>query len=70
MRTSNGLSKDRSMTVYGILGVNVLINVPSAIPLIGGLVSFLLQIAYFCAPAIRYQQLKSTKPAAKAAAKA
>lgn len=65
MRRSNELSRNRSMSVYGIIGVDILINIPSVIPILGQLVTFLLQIAYFCAPAIRYQQLtRSLKPAA------
>jgi hypothetical protein len=64
MRKSNELSKNRSMTVYGVLGVDILINIPSAIPVVGSVITFALQIAYFCAPAIRYQELKA-KPAAR-----
>ncbi len=70
MRKSNELSRNRSMSVYGILGVNILINIPSVIPLVGGIISFVLQVVYFCAPAIRYQQLKSSKAAPAATAKA
>ncbi len=67
MRTSNKLSKGRSMAVFGIIGVDILIGLPNVIPVIGGIITFVLQIAYFCAPAIRYQQLKALKPVAKAA---
>ncbi len=64
MRASNQLSKGRAMTVFGILGVDILIGFPSFIPFIGSFITFVLQIAYFCAPAIRYDQLKALKPAA------
>lgn len=64
MRASNELSRGRSMAVFGILGVDILIGIPSFIPIIGQIITFLLQIGYFCAPAIRYQQLKGLKPAA------
>jgi hypothetical protein len=67
MRKSNELSRDRSMTVYGLLGVDIVINIPSVIPVIGQVITFVLQIAYFCAPAIRYQQLKKLKPVQPAA---
>lgn len=70
MSKSNALSRNRSMTVYGLLGVDIVINIPSAIPIIGQVITFVLQIAYFCAPAIRYQQLKALKPVAKAATSA
>lgn len=69
MRTSSALSKGRSMAVFGIIGVDILIGLPSAIPFIGSIITFALQIAYFCAPAIRYEQLKALKPVAKPAAK-
>jgi hypothetical protein len=65
MKKSSELSHDRSMTVYGVIGVDILTNIPSVIPFIGQFISFLLQVSYFCAPAIRYQQLKA-KPAVKA----
>lgn len=63
MRTSNELSAGRSMSIFGIIGVYILIGIPSFIPFIGSLITFLLQIAYYCAPAIRYQQLKALKSA-------
>lgn len=65
MRYSNELSKGRGMSVWGVIGVYILIAIPSFVPLIGSVVTFLLQIAYYCAPAIRYEQLKALKPAAK-----
>lgn len=64
MKRSNELSKGRSMAIFGIVGVDILISLPNVIPVIGGLITFVLQIAYFCAPAIRYDQLKALKPAA------
>ena len=48
------------MAVFGIIGVDILISLANVIPIIGGLITFLLQIVYFCAPAIRYEQLKAT----------
>ena len=67
MRTSNELSRGRSMAIFGIIGVEILIEIPSFIPVIGSIITFLLQIAYFCAPAIRYDQLRALKPIAKKA---
>jgi hypothetical protein len=64
MRASNELSRGRSMAIFGIIGVDILISLPNFIPLIGGIVTAALQIAYFCAPAIRYEQLKALRPVA------
>ena len=64
MKRSNQLSKDRSMTVYSVLGVEVLISIVGSIlrviPVLGQVATLLFQVTYFCAPAIRYQQLKAT----------
>lgn len=62
MRASNELSKGRAMAVFGVIGVDILIGIPSAIPVVGSFITFILQIGYFCAPAIRYEQLKGLKP--------
>ena len=67
MHASNKLSKGRSGSVFGIIGVDILISLANIIPVIGGIITFALQIAYFCAPAIRYEQLKALKPIAKPA---
>lgn len=64
MRVSSRLSKGRSMAVFGIFGVDLLIALPNLIPVIGGVITFALQMAYFCAPAIRYDQLRALKPVA------
>lgn len=64
MKRSNQLSSGRAMSIFGIIGVDILISLANVVPLIGGIITFLLQIIYFCAPAIRYEQLKSLKPAA------
>lgn len=63
MRASNKLSRGRAMSIFGILGVNILIGLPSFIPIVGSAITFVLQIAYFVAPAIRYDQLKTLQPA-------
>ena len=52
------------MSIFGIIGIDILISLPNVIPVVGGLITFVLQIAYFCAPAIRYDQLKALKPVA------
>ncbi|HVX48423.1 MAG TPA: hypothetical protein VHA05_03645 [Candidatus Saccharimonadales bacterium] len=65
MRFSNELSKGRAMSVWGVIGVYVLIAIPSFVPIIGSIITFLLQIAYYCASAIRFEQLKALRPAAQ-----
>lgn len=62
MRASSKLSEGRSMAIFGIIGVDILIGLPNIIPVIGGFITFVLQIVYLCAPAIRYDQLQALKP--------
>ncbi|HVC36134.1 MAG TPA: YciC family protein [Candidatus Dormibacteraeota bacterium] len=57
MRQSAALSKQHSQGLWGLLGVQVLIGLPSIVPLIGSLVSLVLGIPYYCAPAVRYVQI-------------
>jgi hypothetical protein len=59
MRASAEASKKYSGAVWGILGVEVLISIANSIPFIGSIVGFVLNIAYYCAPAIRYEQIKA-----------
>jgi uncharacterized membrane protein len=58
MRLSSELSARNTSSVWGVIGVIVLIALIGAIPFIGGLVSFILGSLYSVAPAIRYEQLK------------
>ncbi len=62
MRVSSKLSRGRPALIFGVLGVDILIVIPNFIPFIGSFITFVLQIAYFCAPAIRYDQLRALKP--------
>jgi hypothetical protein len=62
MKASNQLSRGRAMSIFGIIGVDILIGLPSVIPVVGSFITFFLQITYFCAPAVRYDQLKKLKP--------
>jgi len=52
------LTRDHRGSVWGILGVMILIGLFNIIPILGGLVSFALGGLYSVAPALRYQQLK------------
>jgi len=65
LKTSSGLVKGRAMAVWGLVGVSILINLPSFIPIIGSIVALVLTLMYFCAPALRYDQLKALGPQAK-----
>lgn len=57
MKQSAALTKPYSSKVWGIVGVNILISLPSFIPIIGTIISSVLQLLYSFAPAIRYIQL-------------
>lgn len=58
MDQSAKLSLINTRSVWGIIGVMILISFISILPLIGGLLSFVLGMLYAVAPALRYQQLK------------
>jgi len=58
MKQSAALSKPYSGSIWGIIGVIVLLSLPSIIPVIGWAVSFVLMLLYSVAPALRYQELK------------
>ena len=45
-------------SIWGIFGVMFIISLIGAVPLIGGLASFIAGALYSIAPALRYQQLK------------
>jgi len=58
METSAALSKRNTGSVWGVIGVMLLISLIGIIPIIGGLISFAIGCLYSVAPALRYQQLK------------
>jgi uncharacterized membrane protein len=58
MKQSAALSKQHSGAVWGVIGVMFLISLPSVIPFIGWVISFILTLLYSVAPALRYQELK------------
>lgn len=59
MKISAEQSKRFSPAIWGLIGVEFLCTVIGLIPLIGWLVSAALSIIYYCAPAVRYTQIKS-----------
>jgi len=58
MNISADLSKRNTGSVWGVVGVMFLIGMLNIIPIIGGLLSFVVGGLYSVAPALRYQQLK------------
>jgi hypothetical protein len=58
MRESNRISSKNPGSVWGVIGVMLLIGLINIVPYIGGLISFALGSLYSVAPALRYQQLK------------
>lgn len=63
MRQSAALSKPYSWSIWGIIGVSILISIPSFIPFVGQIISFVLNILYSVAPALRYEELKKLSKA-------
>jgi len=58
MKRSANDSKEFSYAIWGIIGVMILIEVLGIIPILGAIAGAILQILYYCAPAIRYFQIK------------
>lgn len=58
LRHSSAVSQINKGAVWGVIGVQVLLGFIGIIPLIGQIVSGVLNVAYYIAPAIRYEQLK------------
>jgi len=72
MRASAAESKQFSGAIWGLIGVEILISLASAVIsiLLGPLsaVGFLVYYTYYCAPAIRYLEIKrASKPSSAAA---
>lgn len=58
MRQSAALSKPYSGSIWGVIGVSVLVSLPGIIPIIGSFISLVLGVLYSVAPALRYEELK------------
>lgn len=52
------MTKGYAWPIYSIILFSVLLSLPSILPIAGGLISFILGVAYAAAPAIRYQEIK------------
>ncbi len=44
--------------VWGLMGVTFLIQLVSVVPIIGAIANLVGSVAYYCAPAVRYQQIQ------------
>lgn len=62
MKRSAETSKQYGGAIWGLIGVETLIALVGVIPLVGWLANWAGAIAYYCAPALRYEELKSLKP--------
>jgi uncharacterized membrane protein len=58
MKTSAKESKQFSGAIWGLIGVTILLALPSVIPFLGWLVTGALAVIFYCAPALRYFQIK------------
>jgi uncharacterized membrane protein len=58
IKASFKTAKKHSAAIWGITGILIAINIIGIIPLWGWIASALLTVAYLCAPAIRYYQVK------------
>ena len=62
MKQSAETSKKYSSALWGLIGVTILISLPGIVPVIGGIISAILGIAYYCAPAVRYHEVTTGEP--------
>ncbi|MDO8591560.1 MAG: hypothetical protein Q7R60_01375 [bacterium] len=52
------MTKGRAWPIYSIILFSIALSLPGIIPIVGGLISYALGVAYAAAPALRYQELK------------
>jgi uncharacterized membrane protein len=62
LNQSAAFSKKYSGAVWGLIGVTILISLLGIIPVLGGIASAILGIAYYCAPALRYKEVTTGVP--------
>ena len=60
IRRSWRLTRNHAWPIYGIILVSILFSITGAFPYLGPVMAFLLAVAYSCAPALRYQELRHT----------
>lgn len=59
MRMSANESKKYSGSVWGVIGVSVLIGAVGIVPIFGPWISFVLMVLYSVAPALRYREIRA-----------
>lgn len=52
------MTKGYAWPIYSILVFSIVLSLPNAIPIVGGIIAFLLGVSYAAAPALRYQEIK------------
>lgn len=52
------MTRGYAWPIYSIILVAILLSLPNIIPLIGGIIAFILSAVYSVAPALRYEELK------------
>lgn len=58
-------SKRHRGSIWGLLGVEALISLVSAVPFVGWVAGTILSVLYFCAPAVRYLEITKAETIAK-----
>ncbi len=58
LKLSAADSKKFAGAIWGLIGVTLLIALTGIVPVVGGLISFVLGLMYSVAPALRYQEIK------------
>ena len=64
MKESARISKPHSGSVWGIIGVTIVLSIAGIIPVVGWIAAFVLTSLYAVAPAMRYRELKKLEGAA------
>lgn len=59
MKQSAAISKPFSGSIYGVIGVTILLSLTGIIPVVGSIIGALAGVVYSVAPALRYQELKN-----------
>lgn len=55
------MTKGYAWPIYAVILVSILWALTGAVPVVGGIISFLLAVAYSVAPALRYQELNGRR---------
>jgi uncharacterized membrane protein len=64
MKESARISKPFAGSIWGLIGVMMLISLTGIVPLVGWAISFALTALYTVAPALRYNEIKKLAPTA------